>query len=442
MKIVLADYWSDATIRLSESLQRSKIPYQSVVIHYEGRLPESAWSPFTYYTGWHNRKGPGLHFNDVKVPLFYEIRHFNAFSAHIYSGDFLAGIIHYFSGGERKVRQVDWLNQKGRKIVSDFYAIQGYRFAYQVYNIDEKPVRKWFINEYQEEIIDCDLENQQFLLKQQGKVRCFMNMTDFIIFFLGELLENKKAFSKVDALFINSLSFPLFVANTLQTIPTTLFFQETIQDNCIPRNMCFQLENQTVVQSIIFETMAELETVRLAYGDRTSVKLTYLAPLEQFERKPLYVNKVLILTTSDELYYIEEIMESLPGLSLTIAAPTEISSKLRNLRERYPSVTLHPQANKTDIEKLILSHDIYLDIHAGQEVENSIIRMYKKNYLIIGINKVAKNPRYELLTNDSLELITILKTSMENKKKEDTLRKLLHEKNGPRSTIREYKRYL
>ncbi|MBC1539415.1 hypothetical protein [Listeria seeligeri] len=442
MKIVLADYWNDATIRLITSLEQAKINHLLIVIQHAGNLPDSIWNPFTYYTGWHNKQGQGLHFNEVQVPPLHEIRHFDAFSAHIYSGDFLAGIIRYFSGGARKVRQVDWLNWKGQKVVSDFYSIQGYPFAYQVYDNAEKPIRKWFLNEGKEEVIDWDLEKKQLILKKSGAIYHFTNLTSFVHFFLKELMTEKKDFSNADALFINSLSFPLFVANELQTIPTTLFFQETMKEGNIPGNMRAQLENKRAMKQIVFETMEDFNIVQQLYKEETLVKLIYLAPLEKFERKPLNSNNVLILTRSDELHHIEEIMASIPTLPLTIAAPTEISPKLYYLQERYPSIALKPQTSYAEIENLLNEHAIYLDIHAGQEVNNVIFRAYEKNYLIVGLSKVAKNAKYEWLTDETSELIYILKSSIENRVQKDSFIKQLQEKNGPKSTVKEYRKYL
>ncbi|EKB1221380.1 hypothetical protein ONC83_002946 [Listeria monocytogenes] len=442
MRIVLADYWNAATLRLSKSLQQASVDYQLVVIHPEGHLHESIWNAFRYYTGWHNKKGKGLRFNEVKVPALYEIRHENAFSAHIYSGDFLAGTIHYFSGGERRVRQVDWLNRKGQIIVSDLYTIQGHYVAYQVYNRNEKPIRKLFLNAKQEEIIDWDLTNNQLILKYDGARRHFANMTNFIVFFLKEMVTKQASFSKVEGLFINSLSYPLFVANQWKELPTTLFFQETIQANEIPGNMCAQLENQTAIERIVFETTKELSLVQQKYGQKTEVELVYLSPLERFKHKPLYAHRALILTVSDELIDIEIIMASLPTLSLTIAAPTEMSNKLYALQAQYPSITLRPQVNNETIKKLIETHDIYLDIHAGDEVANIVFRMYEQNNLIIGIPEAAKNARYELIVKDTKEICLMLSSIREDRKQEDRYRKQLHEKNGPTTTIKQYKRNL
>ena len=80
----------------------------------------------------------------------------------------------------------------------------------------------------------------------------------------------------------------------------------------------------------------------------------------------------LILTNSQDLEGIEELVMALSDVVFHIAAWTDMGDKLIKLAV-YDNVRLHPQIVPPVLEKLKRKTDIYLDIHQGSEVE-SILR--------------------------------------------------------------------
>ncbi|MCD2249347.1 hypothetical protein [Listeria monocytogenes] len=439
MNIFLADYYHESTKRLIQSLSLASINFKTVVIHYDGDLSTEFYSPFTYFTGWHSAIGSGLFFNEIKVSPLYEIRHQNSLGGNIFLGDFIVGKFHYFKNTQRIVKQVDWLDRKGLVVTSDCYSIQGFKYAIQLYSTDKKVSQKIFLNEQGDEVIHWNLEVGTVQLNNNHKIVEFANLTEFTSHFI-RTLQHSGEIKKINQLFINSLSFPLFVANACP-YQTTLFWQEFIK-NDIPQNMVHELVEKRALTKIMFESEEEYTKVSQLHSN-SHVQLNYLSPLEKFERVHRPSGKALILTKSDQLHHIEEILDSVPNLKLTIAAPTNMSQKLYDLQEKYPSISLLPSVSEKDIATLLEMHDIYLDINAGSEVDNCIYRAYCQKYLIIGFEEVAKNPRYALLnsSNEYLKLIELLQNGL-NPKFAPTLVNKLERKHGPKSTIKQYKKYL
>lgn len=437
MKLLLADYWHASTMRLHNNLKLAEINHQTIVMQYDGRLPEKIYNPFTYYTGWHNKKGNGRYFNELELPPFYEVRHKNNVEATIYSGDFEAGRIIYFENSDRLVKQVDWLDRKGRKLMSDVYAIQGHKYGIFQYDTEGKIVKRLYLNKEGQEVIVWDIVTGLITLSLDGKREEFQGLVDFTLYFIQHVRKKRP----IDALYINSLSFPLFVANRLESIPAVLFWQEKIGE-ALPGNMLTLLKEKKAVQKIVFESMSELKKVTSLYRDQTYVELLYLSPLETFKRSHSCSHKALMVTKSDEIHYVREIVTALPNLSLTIADPTEMSAKLQNLNDEFSNVSLVPAANKTRISELLLDHDIYLNIHEGQEVQDIIFRAYQQNYFLLGLSKLAKNERYEWLVKEEAEIIEILTSIMQDKQQEEAWLTRLHQKNGPSSTVVDYRNAL
>ncbi|MBC1339633.1 hypothetical protein [Listeria innocua] len=441
MNILLADYHQQETKRLIQSLSLASIKYTTAVIHYEGDLPFGFYSPFTYFTGWHKYKGEGLFFNEIKVPSLYEIRHRDTAGGTIYSGNFIVGKFHYFKNTQRIVKQVDWLDLKGSVVFSDCYSIQGFKYATQLYSPDKKLYQKNFLDTEGNEVINWNLITGTITLKSNSKIQEFPTLTQFASYFVN-VLQKSGEVGLIDQLFINSLSFPLFVADNL-TIPTTLFWQEIIKD-AIPQNMVNHLNEKKSVRKIIFESDAEYKKVYNLHAKDTHVQLHYLSPLEKFERAHKKTHKALVLTRSDNLHHIEEILDAIPQLELTIAAPTEMSQKLYSLKEKHASISLIPSVSEKDIATLLKTHDIYLDINAGSEVDDCVYQAYRQKYVILGFNEVAKNPRYAFLhpLADYPKLIEMLQKTITSPKYENELVNALEQKHGAKSTIKQYQKIL
>lgn len=439
MRLVIADYLSEKTMELSASLIKSNIQHQLLVLSDKGNITEGILNPYLYFTGIANYKGRALQFNEIKVPPLYEIRHYNATKAVIIGEGIQRGFIYYFEEGQRTVNRVDWLNLQGERVFSDVYAQNGLCFAKISYTSEGKEAQKTFYNQQGQVVIVRDMFTNTIELSLGNKKVFFENVTAFAMAYIEELQET------ISDLYINSLSYPLFIANRLQT-NTTLFWQEKIQSD-IPGNMKIQLEEQQCVKRIVFESLTELEKVKQHYPN-SKTELCYLAPIFDtsidVENDKRNYHKALIVTASDNIHLIHELLEMLPTLEITIAAKTDMSSKLTNLANKYNNVHLYPHITDVTLEELTLKHTLYFDFNEGYEVDSIILNLFKKNYLIFAIDKVAKKQQFEMLfaIDNKTELLQTIKRVLIDQEYRERLLKKQQEKDGPRSQLIDYQKIL
>lgn len=439
MRFLIADYWNEKTIELQNSLIKSEIDCQLVLLSDDGNTPYDALNPYFYYTGIAQHHGRSLQFNEIEVPPLYEIRHYSAVKAVIIGEGIEKGYVYYFNDGKRTVNRVDWLSPKGKCICSDIYARNGLKFSTHSYTTEGKIAQKHFYNQSGETVITVDMFTQTYECKKGNKQVYFDSLTAFVVAFLTDLKLT------ITELYINSLAYPLFIANRVN-VPTTLFWQEMMQAD-VPGNMKMQLENKQVLRQIVFESELELQKVKRAIPE-THVKLSYLAPIrEMFYDANIQQNhaeNALILTASDEIHLIEEVLARFPTLQLKIAAKTEMSPKLLRLGTVFPNVQLLPQVTDTMLNQLTITNTLYFDFNTGSEVEAVIAKVFRKNFLIFALNTVAKNPRFETVYSmDEKEMMfDVIGKCLQDRGYRQKLLQKQQQKNGPLSSAADYQKRL
>ena len=434
MKVNIFDYYDENTENLLQSLKTAKLPRKSLFVHYNGRLPKDAMSPFTFFTGLKETNTQGLFFNRVAVPAFYDIIVGGANSARIENGMRTVGLITFRSEGYRVVDNVTLFSKEdGDTVVrKDWYNISGDRYATTYFKDGEQYATRYFKDG--QPVITENHRSGIIELRYQDKTYDFANITAFFVFFLQE--------AKINALdiVINSLSYPLFIAHTLHNEKTTLFWQEPLGDD-VPGNMVAELENQTSFKQIIFSDESQLKFVSDRYPD-TKVKLTYLSNIGEFARKTKYRHQAFVLTNSDDLRGLDEILTALPDLKVTVAAFTEMSKKLLEQGDKYQNLSLLPNFAPREVHLELEKADIYLDINAGGKVAN-VLRYAYRNHMIILTDQDVKAGRYKSLVYDGTNALIADLTALLNDKTvwDDKLRQMISQ-NGPVSTATNYRKLL
>lgn len=435
MKVNIFDYYDENTENLLQSLKTAKLPRKSLFVHYNGRLPKDAMSPFTFFTGLKETNTQGRFFNRVDVPDFYDIIVGGANSARIQDAMRTAGLITFRTEGYRLVDNVSWFSKEdGNTVIrKDWYNIAGDLYASTYFNNGEAYATRYFKDG--EPVITENHHSGIIELRYQDKTYDFANITSFFVFFLQE--------AKINALdiIINSLSYPLFIAHTLHNEKkTTLFWQEPLGDD-VPGNMVAELENQTSFKQIIFSDESQLKFVSERFPE-TKVQLTYLSNIGEFTRKPKYRNKAFVLTNSDDLRGLDEILTALPDLKVTVAAFTEMSKKLLDQGDKYQNLQLLPNFAPREVYLELEKADIYLDINAGGKVGNVLRHAYQNHMIILTDQNVQIGKYKSLVYNGTQPLVTDLKAILADKSVWDAKLTQMISQNGPVSTVTDYRKLL
>lgn len=436
MEVNIFDQYNENTKQLMQSLATAGIERKNLFVHYDGELPMDGISPFTFFMDIHEEDQSGLFFDQVKVPDFYDIRHVDGGSANIEYLKNVVGKIRYRKKGYRLVDTVEWFSKENSTTVAkrDRYNLAGQHYASTYFNANV-PYKTEYYNSAGQIIVVEDLIHRSIRLHYKKKIYHFENITQFFLFFL------KIARINISDIYINSLSFPLFISWALDIKnKTTLFWQESLGKD-VPGNMKKELENPTVLKQIIFMEENQLVQVEKRFP-ATTIQLNYLSNIGEFTRKNRFRNKAFILTNSDNIYGLRDILTNLPELEITIAAYTNMSTKLLYMEEEFNNIRLIPSINEKDLNIELEKADIYLDINHGLKVGNILKRAYQQNMLIFSYKEVAQNGTNSVIFEDIRELCNYLSYILTDRTNWQNLLMKMIEKNGHKSTIKEYKTIL
>ena len=121
--------------------------------------------------------------------------------------------------------------------------------------------------------------------------------------------------------------------------------------------------------------------------------ISYLGYIYSFVRENKGNKDILIMTNSDQIEHLTEIVEQLPEYQFHIGALTEMSPKLMAYQQ-YDNVTLYPNISPQDIDVVFEKCDIYLDINYGNEIIGALRRAFLNNMIILGFNETNHNRKY------------------------------------------------
>ncbi|MDR0299586.1 MAG: hypothetical protein LBI13_05835 [Streptococcaceae bacterium] len=426
-KLVLTDFYHQATERFLSSLKEAEIPYLHVNVTYDGFASGEIYNPIAHVIGSESMPDVALHYNEIKVPEFYEIRNLDGLKAEILQGDVVRGFVYYAPNTNRLVKEVAWLNRLGVATIAYRYNRQGFKFADVLFNHEGKPVKEIYYNVKGRKVLTYDVISRTIIQHSSYRDKVFPSMTLFVKDYLTEFVD------KIDEILINSMSTPFFVTNQLPEIPSTLYFQEAIAKE-IPGNMQQILTGKTSTKRILFENAKELAKIE-KMAQAKEVQLSYLGAIEKIHRENHYRRKFLTITRSDQILYDENMAKLLEqiGATWTIAAPSEISDKLRAFASSHQNVRVLEAINPKKVPELLEDHDIYLDINQGGDWENIIQRAYLEGLLVIADKSVAKNAGYELILEAEREILDLI-----SRPDLSIALRVLREKKGKPAIIQDY----
>ncbi len=102
--------------------------------------------------------------------------------------------------------------------------------------------------------------------------------------------------------------------------------------------------------------------------------------------------EALILTASDRIEGVEELIQALPEMIFHIAANTQVSDKINRLGEQS-NVKIYPQVSPQELEQLWGKCDFYLDINHYREIYDAVNMAHWHNLLIMGFENTVHNKK-------------------------------------------------
>lgn len=384
---------------LHVSLKKSGYKQTTVVLNDEGYLPEDVTSPIIFFTQMYqeskNEKSLPKFFNEVAVPYYWEIIG-DGQKAEIFDGYKKKGTIVYSQrrGDYRAVKSVEWLNEQEKVRSIDMYNQHGVLFGKKNYSDGELALTTYF-NRQKQEVLLFNHVTGTIQVNFEKKKYIFENFVDFINFYF-------KAAKLDDAkIFYNSLATPFFITEALKeknpqkTYQHTLFWQETsIQ---IPGNMKHLLEDKNpATKQIVVQNREDYLRIKEQICWKkidSKVELDYLGYIYDLKARPHNDKGLLIVTNSDQIAKLDELVKALPNHQFTVAARTTMSERLLAY-DHYHNVTLYPTVEEEEIAMLLEKNSFYLDINQGNEVDHIIRKAFENNQLIFAFKETLHSKRY------------------------------------------------
>lgn len=409
--LILDDFGAESK-RLYTSLNLAKVVNTTIVLNDNGFLPDEIESIYSVFCGDFSEKeelpGRPLFFNEIKVPALWEIKSTNN-SGEVFDKSHKRANI-FFAQGEhaRVVEVVDWLDDRGVVRYSDHYNKYGAMWARTAFNANGQRVNKSYFDADGKECVVENYVTGDIIVNVENKIFFFENKTKLAAYIIEmlELSDRRVVF--------NSLSYPYFVSQELKIKGKTdiLYWQEPA-GNEIPGNMRGILDGTSnrARKVLVSDRLAYERLIELGANPAVVQPLGYVF---DYRRKTNHASQALILTNSDNIECVNEIVRALPNVQFHIAAITEMSAKLHAVG-RESNVILYPNIKTAVAKELFNECDILLDINYYTEILDACNEAFLQNMLLLGFSDTVHKkslvaPEHIAKKGDFEYLIKVIKT--------------------------------
>ncbi|MCK1977467.1 accessory Sec system glycosylation chaperone GtfB [Jeotgalicoccus huakuii] len=383
--INLFESFNKKTILLYKSLKYSKVNNKTIILKDDGFLPVEVYSPFSFFSENKKSEKKPLFFNQVEVPKTWEIEGNNNFALIKDSGSIKGKIFYKANYKRRIVERVEWFDLKGRVQFIDYYDKNGLKYADLIVNPETgQRILKQYINDRNEIFLTENLITNDIELLFQGKRYHFYSKVEFYKFYLIMNGWQDSSF------FTNSYVFTTATINSLENATGNIIFNQQQIDN----NTIKHLENLLSKPGNKYRAMISGENdykqVMKLMEDKYRDKIYQSGYVYHFVQENKKTNNVLILTNSDQIVNVKDLIETHTSLNFHIVALTEMSNILMKLN-RNPNVYLYPNEKISKIKELYKISSIYLDINKGNEILDAVRGAFDYQLLILAYKDTAHN---------------------------------------------------
>ena len=369
--LIIAQEPSQATDKLRRLLDSLGMKSRVFYTNFETNVDEntiSLASSFSYSSK-DDYQGKPLFFNDLSVPLYWELWTLGI-TTYLFDGkDRRANIIFRDNVRERTIKQVEWFGQGEKVVAIDDYNRYGWRTKQRLLDDEGRALMDIYFNRAQEEVLLHYIQ-EDYLIHQGsvGRDRIFSGKDDVIKFVLGQILKSDETIICMDP---NLL--PLLQAERLVYCSASHDGLEYLQNQ---------------VSHILITNYYPQEERRSG--------LIYLAGAEQEGNQP-FVPQAMVMTASENIEGLAGLVDKFPDIDFHIAALTSMGPKLTCLEEKT-NVHLYPGISRDKYQELLRECSIYLDLNYGSEVSDVTLDAIENGHLLYGLESTVHRPYYKTLS--------------------------------------------
>lgn len=325
----------------------------------------------------------------VAVPKYWEIC-MEKDCATIWDKDIQRGQIFYRHKELYTVDRVEWWNNQGRVISCDYYLENGWRYKQEIMDESEKSISVHYY----------DAQNTLLMIKnvERGLYTLFKDEITHI-YTEDELWQACLEFFDLEneVLVVGDLEIADYLDR--QKVSAVYSSKEPIQIQEIEEYLS-RVDRLYVYHYSVFESLAPND------------KIHHISPLYPSKMNVNH-HRALIMTHTQEIEKIEEVIEKLPMVEFHIAALTNMGPRLLDL-ERCENVYLHPGISQAEYESLLNQCSLYLDINHSIEILNAVEESLEKGLLLFAFNETQHRrgficPEHLASSQAAADLIDVIK---------------------------------
>ena len=324
------------------------------------------------------------------IPRYYsegEIQYRGEIKGYIYyKHPYEKHLVNYVEWIDKEiVRRRDQYNRYGNIAFSVFYDSQG------------KPITKSYYTSDKVEVISYDYSTESYVLYEEGRTkRIFVNETEFFAYLFCQILNEN------EYVFISSLEMYQWISKCAElNEKNCMVLLDSLSDALSWNDMCRNKMNCVIMSN------AETKSLPIEIKEKYQMARYYRYSSSGRKKK-----SALILTMSDQIETLEELIISFPCISFHIAANTAVSEKLADL-EKYRNAHIYPQISEDRLDQLFSECSLYLDINYGYEIYDAIANASSNGLLLAGYEATLHNREYVLddcVFTDKAAMMTFLQS--------------------------------
>ena len=306
---------------------------------------------------------------NVEVPEFWRIR-MDDDQGTIMDYETKRGLIHYFEAGLFMTKKVEWWDTAGKVFRKDYYNKSGWRYKQELYDEAEQVISIHYFSPENQLLMVEDVEKRSYTVFDEDKTY-FYNEKQVWTICVEKLKQENERIVVGDVKFAEFLQQESIIACYTDKMP---------------------LEEKAIQQWLALVNELYIYHYSVYHKIPRQENIHHLSPLYKV-RSDVFKHRALIVTHTQDVEKIEELVDALPELEFHIAAITKMGVRLMDLEVKenvrlYPGILQHP------FKTLLDNCTIYLDINHYIEILDSVEEALESGLLLFAFQETCHREAY------------------------------------------------
>lgn len=340
-------------------------------------------------------KEKDLYYAFIDIPQYWSVRA-DGVNGAIYDNKTKKANIYFKNPIEKRmVSRVEWINRNNTVYRIDYYNKYGYKYCSENVSGGNVTVREFYDRNGDIKLIEQTGSKTYTTLDTGISPRSYRGFADYL-----------EAYLKSNEIYDENI---WLISNEI--LNKFAGDYGSFKISYLPQNRLNSDLTKTTQTNTVFRILCSEEQQINWYKDNSDCKCDRLYLYFENNESKYGKKEAFIITETDQLEYIEQLINDFPEITFHIAASTIMSDKLTKL-DINNNVELYPCISEQKIEELFERCDIYLDINHYRELYNAVNQALINNMLILAFDNTAHSKELYPMENifDSSDYVKMKET--------------------------------